>query len=200
MPDVVTTGGRPARYKRAGPALVATGLLLTVPAAVTAARSVLAGGGDTATAAPVGTRPGAPTRMSVPAIGIDVPVEPLGLRPSGAVDVPRRFDTVGWYVGSAVPGATGPTVLLGHIDSHTGPAVFYRLHALRPGDGVTVARADAAVARFVVDRVGEFPKSHFPTTAVYGPTSRPELRLVTCAGPSHGHYHDNLVVFAHLVG
>jgi sortase (surface protein transpeptidase) len=198
MADVVSTDDRPARHKRAGPALVATGLLLAVPAATTAVRAVWPGGGDTAHAAPVGTRPGAPTRVSVPAIGIEVAVEPLGLRPSGAVDVPRRFDTVGWYVGSAVPGAAGPTVLLGHVDSHTGPAVFYRLGALRPGDSVTVARADAALARFVVDRVGEFPKSSFPTAAVYGPTSRPELRMVTCAGPSHGHYHDNLVVFAHL--
>jgi hypothetical protein len=182
---------------RAAPVLVAAGLLLTAPAATTAARNWFARGDETAAAA-VGTRPGAPVRVSAPAIGINAAVEPLGLRPSGHVDVPRRFDTVGWYVGSAVPGAAGPTVLLGHIDSHTGPAVFYRLSALRPGEDVTVARADAAVARFVVDRVAEYPKTHFPTAAVYGPTNRPELRLVTCAGPSHGHYHDNLVVFAHL--
>src|SRR5947209_5197950 len=169
---------------RTAPVLVAAGLLLTAPAATTAARAVFTHGGETS-GPPVGTRPGAPARLSVPAIGIDAVVEPLGLRPSGAVDVPRRFDTVGWYAGSVVPGATGPTVLLGHIDSHTGPAVFYRLAALRPGDWVTVARADAAVARFVVDRVTQFSKAHFPTRAVYGPTSRPELRMVTCAGPSH---------------
>ena len=125
-------------------------------------------------------------------------METLGLRPSGAVEVPSSYDRVGWYAGSEIPGGPGPTVVLGHIDSHTGPAVFFRLSQLRAGDEVVVERADSAVVRFVVDRIGEFRKSRFPTAAVYGPTPAPTLRLLTCAGPFHGHYRDNLVAFARL--
>ena len=136
--------------------------------------------------------------VDIPAIGVSAAVEPLGLFPSGHVEVPTSYERVGWYEGSHVPGAPGPSVLLGHIDSHTGPAVFYRLSKLRPGDEVVVGRADAAIARFVVDRVAQFRKTAFPTAAVYGHTVAPTLRLITCAGPYHGHYRDNLVVFAHL--
>ena len=142
--------------------------------------------------------PGAPVHVEIPAIGVSAAVEPLGLFPSGHVEVPTSYERVGWYEGSHVPGAPGPSVLLGHIDSHTGPAVFYRLSKVRPGDEVVVGRADAAIARFVVDRVAQFRKTAFPTAAVYGPTAAPTLRLITCAGPYHGHYRDNLVVFAHL--
>jgi sortase (surface protein transpeptidase) len=95
-------------------------------------------------------------------------------------------------------------VIAGHVDSTHGPAVFYRLGRLRRGAQVRVLRADGRVARFTVDRVDRFAKDAFPTVQVYGnTTNRAELRLITCGGDFDrrtGHYVDNVVAFAHLVG
>ena len=92
-------------------------------------------------------------------------------------------------------------MILGHVDSTSGPAVFYRLRELRPGDLVEVVRADGSRARFAVQRVEEYPKARFPTAEVYYPTLTPELRLVTCGGTfdaTAGHYRSNIIVFAAL--
>ena len=102
------------------------------------------------------------------------------------------------------PGELGPAVLLGHVDSaEYGPGVFFRLGALRPGDTVSVTRADARVATFRVTRVASFPKDRFPTLAVYGNTADAELRLITCGGAfdsSARSYENNIVVYAVLTG
>jgi sortase (surface protein transpeptidase) len=92
-------------------------------------------------------------------------------------------------------------VIAGHVDSKTGPAVFYRLRDIKRGDAVVVERRDGSVARFVVSRVGHYPKTAFPAKQVYGSTGRPALRLITCSGDfdrSTGHYVDNTVVFADI--
>ena len=92
--------------------------------------------------------------------------------------------------------------MLGHIDTAAyGPAVFFRLAALRPGNKIDVHRSDGITAVFRVDRVAEYPKDQFPTRLVYGTTSYPSLRLITCGGSfdrtAHS-YRDNVVVFATL--
>ena len=105
----------------------------------------------------------------------------------------------GWYDRSPPPGATGPAVIAGHIDSVRGPAVFYRLSLLRPGDRVYVRRADGSVAVFGVTRVGLYLKDHFPTAEVYGSVPGPELRLITCGGTfdwARHSYLSNVVVYA----
>ncbi len=102
-----------------------------------------------------------------------------------------------------MPGRLGPAVIAGHVDSRSGPAVFYRLRELRPGDLVVVERADGTRLRFLVERVDRFPKAGFPTAAVFGPVPSAALRLITCAGDfdrASGHYLDNLVVSARLAG
>jgi hypothetical protein len=141
----------------------------------------------------------APVRLRIPRLGVDAHVERLGLLADGTVDVPHRWHDVGWYSGGVRPGDPGPAVLLGHVDSTAGPAVFYRLPELRRGDLVDVVRADGSVVRFRVTRIAEYAKSRFPTTRIYLPTLQPELRLVTCGGRfdySIGHYVDNVVAFA----
>jgi sortase (surface protein transpeptidase) len=138
----------------------------------------------------------------IPTIGVSSGLLRLGMNADRTVQVPSSFGTAGWYTGSAVPGDAGrPAVILGHVDSRSGPAVFYRLKALRPGDDVWVQRSDGTWIRFTVNRVGEFPKTDFPTRLVYAPQPGTTLRLVTCGGrfdPSTGHYVDNIVVFATL--
>jgi hypothetical protein len=140
-----------------------------------------------------------PTRVVIPAIGVNAPVVPLGLDDAGALDVPRDFAHTGWWTGGAWPGERGPAVIAGHVDSHTGPAVFFRLGELRRGDPVIVERADGSRVGFIVEGSGRYPKARFPTAAVYGPTAMPGLRLITCSGRfdrASGHYHDNTVVYA----
>jgi sortase (surface protein transpeptidase) len=114
--------------------------------------------------------------------------------------VPTDFARAGYYTGRPVPGATGPAIVVAHVDSKSGPAVFKRLRELKPGDEVVVTRADGSDVVFVVDRIESHPKNRFPTRAVYDPTPDATLRLITCGGSfdrKAGHYRDNVIAFAH---
>ena len=146
-----------------------------------------------------------PVRLEIPAIGVDTELQRLGRAPDGTVEVPagpREWEEAGWYEGGTRPGDPGSAVILGHVDSRRdGPAVFYRLRELRRGDQIKVVRADGSIVRFSVDRTEQYPKSRFPTDAVYYPTLTPGLRLVTCGGEfdtSIHHYRSNVIVFATL--
>ncbi|MBL7552195.1 class F sortase [Frankia sp. AgB1.9] len=143
-----------------------------------------------------------PVRLKIPAIALDAPVIGLGLDPQGAIDVPTQWGDVGWYKPGVAPGAVGPAVLVGHYDSKTGPAVFYRLGSVLPGDQLVVVGASGASVTFVVDRLQEVSKATFPTQEVYGPVTRPEIRVITCDGAFDEHTHhyvDNLVVYGHAI-
>ncbi|MFD0482217.1 class F sortase [Kineococcus sp. GCM10028916] len=140
-----------------------------------------------------------PVHLEVPAAGVDVPLIRLGVNPDGSLEVPVDYQQVGWFTGSAAPGATGPAIIAGHVDSTSGPAPFFRLRDLVAGDEVVVTGADGQRRSFSVDGVEQYPKDRFPTAAVYGPAPGPVLRLITCGGSfdrSVGHYRDNVVVFA----
>jgi hypothetical protein len=144
-------------------------------------------------------RPARPVRIEIPSIGIDAPVIPLGLNPDRTLEVPSDFGDAGWWSGGARPGAPGPAIIAGHVDSKTGPAVFYRIRDLAPGAAITVVRRDGTRAGFRVVGSEQYPKTQFPTERVYGTTSRPTLRLITCSGVfdrDSGHYLDNTVVYA----
>jgi sortase (surface protein transpeptidase) len=142
-----------------------------------------------------------PVRIRIPAIGVSAAVVRLGLNRGGTLQVPADFGVTGWFTGGPAPGETGPAVVAGHIDSRRGPAVFYRLHALRPGDRVAVERADGTTVEFAVEGSAQYPKRAFPTEAVFGPSPDPLLRLITCGGTfdrSRRSYRDNVVVTARL--
>lgn len=146
----------------------------------------------------------APTRICLPDIRVDASVMKLGLNRDRTVEVPplSRVGDAGWYKYSAAPGAVGPTVVLGHVDSaQYGEGVFFELPRLRKSDRVLVTRGDGQVATYVVDRVEQVSKSRFPSQEVYGSTSGPALRLVTCGGrydADRGRYLDNVIVFGTL--
>ena len=140
-----------------------------------------------------------PVRIEIPSIAVRAPIIRLGLNPDRTLEVPTDYDDTGWWSGGARPGENGPAVIVGHVDSKTGPAVFYRLNELRPGAKVVVVRSDGSRARFTVQGSERYPKDEFPTARVYGHTDGPTLRLITCGGEfdsSTGHYEDNTIVYA----
>jgi sortase (surface protein transpeptidase) len=143
----------------------------------------------------------APVSLTIPAIGVSTQLVQLGLTASGTLQVPASTAVAGWYTGSPRPGQTGAAVIAGHVDSQAGPAVFFRLRLLRPGELVYVRRADGSLAVFQVTAVQSYLKTQFPTAAVYGPLPDAELRLITCGGTfdsTTGHYLSNVVVSATL--
>ena len=140
-----------------------------------------------------------PTRVRIPAIDVDVSCVEVNLR-ADEVEVPD-FGLAGWWVQTRKPGEIGPAVIGGHVDSKSGPDVFFRLKDLRPGDEVTVADESGEERTFVVneDPIQVDKQERPPEVFGFG-QARPELRLITCGGefnPAIGHYTDNIVVFCH---
>lgn len=146
--------------------------------------------------------PSPPRRVSVQRLKIDTPLINLGLLENGELEVPAAFDIAGWHSNGTAPGEDGPAVIVGHVDSYKGPAIFYRVRELVPGDKITVDRADGSQVVFEVYGQETVPKDAFPTEKVYGETGSPELRLLTCGGRFNKKtksYTDNVVVFARQI-
>jgi Sortase domain len=142
-----------------------------------------------------------PVRLQIASIGVDSKLMELGLRTDGSMEVPPGGFPAGWYTGGPTPGELGPAVIAGHVD-WKGPGVFYKLHSLKPGDQVTITRADGTKPVFRITRVEQFPKHQFPTKLVYGNIDHAGLRLITCGGSFNrqsGSYEDDIVAFADLV-
>lgn len=143
----------------------------------------------------------APVRVEMPSIGLTSALTELHVQNDGTLEAPPDPATAGWWSDGPAPGDPGAAIIVGHVDSRHGPAAFYRLSSLRPGEKILIHRADRTVAVFLVDALRQFAKDAFPSDLVYGPTPTPTLRLLTCGGAfdrSAGRYTDNLVVFAHL--
>jgi LPXTG-site transpeptidase (sortase) family protein len=145
-----------------------------------------------------------PTRLVIPKIFVDAPFTDLAIDRSGQLEPPPAKDTnlVGWYAKGVSPGEAGTSIIAGHVDTATSPAVFASLSDLKKGDEFHVVREDGSKASFVVDGSESFEKDRFPNERVYADTDQAQVRLITCAG-SYDHeakdYTENLVVFAHLV-
>ena len=192
-PQYSDKGRTPGR--RAAPVLLALGLLLWIGWLL-----VMIGRLDQPRLRPAS--PAGPMVIAIPKIGVEATVVEVGLQADGAMQVPDP-DQVGWYKLGPRPGAPGPAVLVGHLNSRTGPAVFYRLRQLRPGDEILVGQRSGTSSRFVVGRLEQLPKTALPTKRIWTTTSRPLLRLVSCGGPFNhatGHYRDNIIVYASPTG
>jgi hypothetical protein len=179
--------------RRAVPTLVALGLLLCIGGLLVAIGRL---------DHPHPSSPAGPTTIAIPSIGVQAPIVGVGLQADGAMQVPDP-DQVGWYTLGPRPGDPGPAVLIGHVDSRTEPAVFYRLRQLRPGDEILIGQRGGATSRFLVGRLERHPKTALPTNRIWTTATRPLLRLITCGGSfnhSTGHYRDNLIVYASPTG
>jgi hypothetical protein len=145
-----------------------------------------------------------PVAVDIPAIGVHSRLMHLGLDAHGAIEVPPLFTRAGeaaWYKYSATPGQIGASIIVGHVDTVAGPAVFFRLGALRPGNRIDVTLADGVTAIFRVTGVREYLKSRFPAKTVYRTTHFAALHLITCGGAfdrATRNYLSSIVVFAYL--
>jgi len=148
-----------------------------------------------------------PQRVDIPSMGVQAPVVARGLDAQGAID-PPPFDqpgVVGWYAAGVRPGAAGAALFVGHVDTETRRAVFYKLSSVRPGATVRVIRDDGTVAEFTVDDVQVLSRDNFDAQQAYGvrQPGRAELRLITCGGAfdrASRTYTANVIVSAYLTG
>ncbi|WP_406349171.1 class F sortase [Streptomyces sp. NBC_00144] len=219
-PSSPAEGGRPRRIRRFHP----TRPRRLIAAIAVAAGMGLAGAGTSALlgprpaphhpAADIGalplpqtapTSPGSPAavpeRIRIPGISLDHSLTGLDVGQDGHLDAPEDPGQVGWWSDGPRPGDSGAAVFVGHVDSMTGPAAFYDISALRPGDEITIDRADRTHVTFTVRALRQYDKNDFPGDQVYVTTGAPTLRLITCGGTydrDRGGYRDNVVVFATL--
>jgi LPXTG-site transpeptidase (sortase) family protein len=144
-----------------------------------------------------------PVHITVPSVGIDVPVMTVGRDAQGSIEMPPLFDwTTGWYKYSPTPGEVGPSVIVGHVDTYKGISVFWRLRDIKQGDIINIKRADGRTVKFKVTALKQFSQSNFPTQEVYGNIKYPGLRLITCGGSFDKQtesYTQNTVVYAFMV-
>lgn len=143
-----------------------------------------------------------PVGLRIPAIEVDAAVTRVGLNEDQTVEVPSVAAESGWYRLGPPPGQSGSAVILGHVDSRQGPAVFYRLRFLQPGDRVIVDAADGSTSTFRVLRLATYLNDDFPADQVYVSSGSDRLlNLVTCGGrydPETG-YQANVVVYTRMV-
>jgi hypothetical protein len=143
-----------------------------------------------------------PVRFISPDLEVDAEFEYLGLKDNGEVEVPESFEKVGWYMYGSLPGNQGPAIVIGHVDSKEGPAVFWSLGDLERGDVVTIVNAAGEQIQYRVRDSERYPQNKFPTDKVYGNTDTPELRIITCTGEYNSEtkrYSHNLIVYADMI-
>jgi len=149
--------------------------------------------------------PDDPVRLVIPSIGINAPVEMLGIQPDGDLATPTQhpWDDVGWYAQGPHPGERGSAVIDGHLDRPGGyPAVFWRLRDIQVGEDVQVTNTAGKTLHFRVTRVIFFAPDQAPLQDIFGNQGGTYLNLITCAGdwiPSQHQTNLRLVVFTTLV-
>ncbi|WNB91379.1 class F sortase [Bacillus sp. NEB1478] len=143
-----------------------------------------------------------PKMIEIPAIHVKATIEQVGTLKNGQMGVPEDFNSVGWYKEGSMPGDRGSAVMAGHVDSKTGPAVFYKLEDLKKGDKILVSDGDGKQLTFEVMRTEAYPRKNAPVDKVFGFTYRKKLNLITCTGNFNrdaGTHEKRLVVYTELV-
>jgi sortase A len=128
-------------------------------------------------------KPGIPTHVSIPKIGIESFVEQVGLDEAGKMDVPKKDEDVGWFSLGYKPGDNGSAVLAGHLDTVKGtPAVFWDLAKLNLGDEIIVTDDKNHTFYYVVTNKTTYVYDQVPLDKIFAQTGEPILNLITCGG------------------
>ena len=142
-----------------------------------------------------------PDRIRIPAIDVDATIQRTPLLDNGQMGVPDVAEEPGWYEQGYLPGEPGNAVIAGHVDWTDGPAVFYDLNKLKPGDEVVVESSDGTSLTFVVQRMETYPMEDSPVRSIFGFSNGSHLNLITCTGDWNKEgrfYEDRLVVYTTL--
>jgi sortase A len=142
-----------------------------------------------------------PVQLEIPAIDVKANIENVGILDNGQMGVPEDIDKVGWFEPGFKPGTKGNAVLAGHVDSKTGPAIFFYLEKLSKGDEIILTGQDGETMTFVVTGKERYPYDDSPIEKIFGPTDSRTLNLITCVGTfnrSKGTHEERLVVSTEL--
>jgi sortase (surface protein transpeptidase) len=140
-------------------------------------------------------------RLRVPAIGVDAPIESVGIDAGGNMATPSTPKNVAWYRFGPAPGDAGDAVIDGHLDWTNGPAVFSKLGRLTTGDEIIVDVPGRGTRLFAVDGLSTVPYTAHPA-GLFATSGPPRLSLITCTGSwdaLHRTYAQRLIVDAHLL-
>lgn len=146
----------------------------------------------------------APTRLVMPDLAIEMPVEAHGLDDVGEMSLPSSPFTAGWYAyGSAPDSVQGSTVIAAHVDSLAeGKGPFSRLRDAVAGMQITVVDELGTEHVYRVTEVERIAKAEVPLNRVFTGVGDPHLLLVTCGGEWNSQassYRDNYIVTAERV-
>ncbi|MGG1686679.1 sortase domain-containing protein [Pseudalkalibacillus sp. NRS-1564] len=142
-----------------------------------------------------------PVQVEIPAIDVKAPVENVGILENGQMGVPEDINKVGWFEPGFKPGTKGNAVLAGHVDSKTGPAIFFYLEKLSKGDEIILTDKEGEKMTFVVTGKERYPYNDSPIEKIFGTTDSRTLNLITCVGTfnrSKGTHEERLVVSTEL--
>jgi len=147
---------------------------------------------------------GLPVRLDIPAVDVSASIEHVGRLPNNQIDVPKLPQDVAWFDESALPGQTGkPAIISGHLDSRNGPAVFWDLRKVVPGDELVVTYANGARYVFTVESKERYLTDQIPTQKLLGRNPRRMLNLITCDGAwdrGEASYSQRLAVYTRYSG
>jgi hypothetical protein len=145
----------------------------------------------------------APVRLRSDDLGIDAPLDAVGVGRGGAMALPEDVDRVGWYRFGPAPGQEGSAVLAGHVDDEVqGLGALAPLRGAEAGDEIAVTDADGTTTRWRVVARELIRKRALPLEELFRRDGPPRLTLITCGGPflaEYGSYRDNVVVVAEPV-
>ena len=150
---------------------------------------------------PAVTAPVPPTRLRIGAIGVDMPVAPVGVDPNGLMGLPVDPAVGGWYrFGPDATSTTGHVVISAHVDAPEYPiGPLARLRELGAGAEIIVDAGNGASRTYVLESVTYYPKTDLPTGDLFNRDGPPALVLITCGGAfdsTTGRYRDNVVAIA----
>ncbi|WP_052158962.1 class F sortase [Halobacillus sp. BBL2006] len=142
-----------------------------------------------------------PNHIKIPSIDVDASVESVGVLDNGEMGVPEDPDKAGWFEPGTEPGSKGNSVIAGHVDSRTGPAVFYDLTKVRKGDEIIVSDDEGNEKTYIVEKLESYPQTNSPIEKIFGKTDEKRLNVITCTGEfirDKGGHQDRLVVYSKL--